>query len=158
MSSRNAIGRAVLALALAAPFAAAAQSVKVGDAWVRPTLPGQKATGAYLELTSVSNAALVAAGSTAAARVEMHTMSTEGGVMRMRALPRIDLPAGQTVKLAPNGMHLMLFDVKEPLRIGDKVTLTLTVQPAGAAAGTSVTTVNVEAHVRNPPSGGHGTH
>src|SRR5688500_10060128 len=117
MSSRIAIGRIVLvlalALALAVPLAAAAQSIQVGDAWVRPTLPGQKATGAYLELTSVSNAALVAAGSTAAARVEMHTMSTEGGVMRMRALPRIDLPAGQTVKLAPNGMHLMLFEVKE---------------------------------------------
>src|SRR5688572_13088014 len=90
-----------LALAFAAPSHAgeADGSVKVANAWVRAPAAGQKTAGAYVELTSGRDAALVAAGSPAAARVEMHSSTVEGGVMRMRALPRIELPAGQTVKL-----------------------------------------------------------
>jgi hypothetical protein len=62
----------------------------------------------------------------------------------MRALPRIELPAGQTVKLAPGGVHVMLVDLKQPLKAGDKVPLTLSVQ----SSGTSLTTVKIEAEVR----------
>src|SRR5687767_1644133 len=96
-------------LVLAPPAAAgeAERSVKVANAWVRAPAPGQKTAGAYVELTSDRDAALVGAGSPAAARVEMHSSSVEGGVMRMRALPRIELPAGRTVKLAPGAIHLM---------------------------------------------------
>lgn len=143
---------AYAALALPAisaePAASTGSSVKIADAWVRAPAPGQKTAGAYVELTSDRDAAVVAAGSPAAARVEMHSTTTEGGVMRMRALPRIELPAGKTVKLAPGGTHLMLIDVKQPLKPGDKVPLTLSVQPAGPAAGTSLTTLQVEAEVR----------
>lgn len=137
-------------LVLAVPVAAGEveSSVKVANAWVRAPAPGQKTAGAYVELTSGRDAALVAAGSPAAARVEMHSSSVEGGVMRMRALSRVDLPAGQTVRLAPGGNHLMLVDLKRPLKPGDIVALTLSVQPSGATAGTSLTTVNVEAEVR----------
>jgi copper(I)-binding protein len=71
-------------------------------------------------------------------------MTMDGGVMRMRALPRIDLPAGQTVKLAPGGMHVMLIDIKQPLKPGDKVPLVLSVQ----SSGTSLTTLKIEAEVR----------
>ena len=127
---------------------AATQSVQVANAWVRAPAPGQKTISAYVELTSERNAALVAAGSPAAARVEMHSMSMEGGVMRMRAVPRIDLPAGRAIKLAPGGLHLMLIDVKRPLKAGDKVALVLSVQEAGAAAGMSLTTLELEAEVR----------
>jgi copper(I)-binding protein len=83
-------------------------------------------------------------------------MSTEGGVMRMRALPRIDLPAGQTVKLTPGGMHVMLIDVKQPLKAGDKVPLVLSVQ----SSGMSLTTVKLEAEVRTAPpeAPSHGHH
>ena len=87
------------------------------------------------------------------ARVEMHSMTMDGGVMRMRALPKIDLPAGQTVKLAPGGLHLMLIDVKQPLKAGDKVPLVLSIQPSGPSAGMSLTTLNLQAEVR-PATGG----
>jgi copper(I)-binding protein len=142
---------AMLAVALTAP-AAVAQSVKVENAWARATVPGQKTGSVYVDLTSASNAALVAAGSPLSARAELHSMSMDGGVMRMRALPRIDLPAGQTVKLAPGGMHVMLVDLKQPLKPGDKVPLTLSVQ----SSGTSLTTLKIEAEVR--ASGGGETH
>jgi copper(I)-binding protein len=67
--------------------------------------------------------------------------------MRMRALPRIDLPAGQTVKLAPGGTHLMMLDLKQPMKPGDTVPLVLSLQPTGAGQS-SLTTVTVEAEVR----------
>jgi copper(I)-binding protein len=133
----------VTAAALAAP-AVSAQSVNIANAWVRATAPGQTTAAAYVDLTSDSNAVLVAAGSPLAQRVELHSMTMDGGVMRMRALPRIDLPAGQTVKLAPGGMHVMLIDIKQPLKPGDKVPLVLSVQ----SSGTSLTTLKIEAEVR----------
>lgn len=128
--------------------APASQSVKVANAWVRAPAPGQKTAGAYVELTSDHGAALVAAGSPAAERVEMHSTSMEGGVMRMRALSRIELPAGQPVRLAPGGMHLMLIGLKQALKPGDKVALVLSVQPSGASSGTALTTINLDAEVR----------
>ena len=115
---------------------------------MRAPAPGQKTASAYVELTSDRDAALVAAGSPAAARVEMHSMTMEGGVMRMRALPRIELPAGKTVKLAPGGMHLMLIDVKQPLKAGDKVPLVLSVQPSGQRRACRSSTLQLEAEVR----------
>jgi copper(I)-binding protein len=140
---------ALIALLLVASTAAAVD-VKVENAWARAPAPGQKTASAYLELTSGSNAALVAAASPLAERVELHSMTLDGGVMRMRALPRIDLPAGKTVKLAPKGLHLMVFDLKQPLKAGDKLPLVLTIQPAGASA----TTLKIEAEVR-AAAGGH---
>ena len=139
----------VIALpAFSAEQGSTGSGVRIADAWVRAPAPGQKTAGAYVEVTSDRDAAIIAAGSPAAARVEMHSSTTEGGVMRMRALPRIELPAGKTVKLAPGGIHLMLIDVKQPLRVGDKVPLTLSVQPTGSAAGMSLTTLQLEAEVR----------
>jgi copper(I)-binding protein len=133
--------------ALSALAASAGESVKVANAWVRAPVAGQKTAAAYLDLTSQRNLALVAAGSPAAGRVEIHSTTTEGGVMRMRALPRVDLPAGQTVKLAPGGTHLMLLDLKQPLKAGDKLPLILSLQPSEPGA-TSLTTVTVEAEIR----------
>lgn len=145
----------VLALTGAPAALAAAPSVKVAGAWVSAPAPGQKNANAYLELTSDRNAALVAAGSPAAAGVELHSMSVENGIMRMRALPRIALPAGRTVKLAPGGMHLMLTGVKQPLKAGDKITLKLSVQETGPNAGMSLTALELEAEVRAPATAGH---
>jgi len=76
--------------------------------------------------------------------------------MRMRALARIQLPAGQTVKLAPGGMHIMLLDVKRPAKAGDKLPIVLSIQPAGSGAGTSLTTVTLEAEVRAAAASPHG--
>ena len=132
------------AVVCAAVPSAFAQSVKVENAWARATVPGQKTGSVYLELTSASDAALVAAGSPAAARAELHSMTMDGGVMRMRALPRVELPAGKKVALAPGGMHVMLVDLKQPLKAGDKVPVTLSVQ----SSGTSLTTLKLEVPVR----------
>ena len=146
----------VIALSCTAASAAASESITIANAWVRAPAPGQKTASAYLDLTSPRDAALVAAGSPSAGRVEMHSMTIDGGVMRMRAMPRIDLPGGQTVKLAPGGVHLMLLELKHPLKVGEKVPLVLSVQPAGAASGMSLTTVNLEAEVRAAPPASHG--
>jgi copper(I)-binding protein len=127
----------------------AAEAVKVANAWVRAPVPGQPTAAAYLDLTSDRNLAVVAAGSPAAGRVEMHSMTVDGGIMRMRALPRIDLPAGKTVKLSPGGTHLMLLDLKRPMKAGDTVPLVLSLQPTGAGQS-SLTTVTVQAEVRAP--------
>ena len=133
----------LIGYALAAPVAAA-QSVTVTNAWARATAPGQKTAGVYLELKSDSNAAVVAVGSPLAATAELHSMTMQEGVMRMRPLPRIDLPAGQTVRLAPNGMHVMLVGLKRDLKPGDKLPIVLSIQ----ASGMALTTLKLEAEVR----------
>lgn len=97
-----------------------------------------------MELTSSANAVLMAVDSPLAGKAELHNMNLDGGVMRMRALERIELPAGKTVKLAPGGLHVMLFDIKQPLKEGDKVALTLTIR----GNGNTQSTVKVEALVR----------
>jgi hypothetical protein len=127
-----------------------AQPVAVKDAWVRAPAPGQKVAGAYLELVSRTHMVLTAVASPAAGSVELHSMSLEDGVMRMRPVARIELPAGKPVKLAPGGLHIMLVDIKQPLKPGDRVPLTLTVQRADLASR-SVFTVHAE--VRSPGSG-----
>src|SRR5688500_20391731 len=119
------LGAAFIAFALVSPFAACAESVKIANAWVRSPVAGQTTAGAYVDLTSDRDAALVAVGSPAAGRAELHTMTMAGGVMRMRPLPRIDRPAGRSAKLAPRGMHIMWLDLKHPLKVGDKVLLVL---------------------------------
>jgi periplasmic copper chaperone A len=119
-------GLLLAAIALACtPFAALAQ-VSVSDAWVRGTVQGQKATGAFMQITSATDASLVAVTSPVAKVAEIHTMSHEGGVMKMRRIEAISLPAGKPVELGPGGYHVMLMDVGQPLKEGDKVPLTLT--------------------------------
>jgi copper(I)-binding protein len=140
---------------LAAPARAveSERSIEATNAWVRAPAPGQKTAAAYVELTSSGNAALVEARSPAARAVEIHSSAIEGGVMRMRAVPRIELPAGKMVKLAPGGVHLMLVDLKQPLKAGGKVPLTLSVQRSGATAGASLTTIELEAEIRAADGG-----
>ena len=82
--------------------------VTVSQPWARPTAPGQKVGAAYMELKSTQAAALVSAASPVAGATEVHEMKMEGGVMKMRAVARIELPAGKTVKLEPGGYHIML--------------------------------------------------
>lgn len=115
---------ALLALALA-PLAAFAQ-VSVKDPWVRGTVAGQSATGAFMQLASTADASLVGVASPVAKVVEIHSMVQEGGVMKMRAISALALPAGKPVELSPGGYHVMLMDLAQPLKEGDKVPLTLT--------------------------------
>jgi len=114
-----------LGLVLALIAAPSLAQVAVSDAWVRGTVPGQKATGAFMRLTSPTDAALVSASSPVAGIVEIHEMALEGGVMKMRAVPKLPLPAGKSVDLKPGGYHVMLMDLKQPLKEGDTVPVTL---------------------------------
>lgn len=141
-------------LLLAAAAAAAADPVTVSDPWVRATAPGQKVAGAYMELTSPAGGALVAAASPVAGVVELHTMKVEDGVMKMRAVPRIELPAGQAVKLAPGGYHIMLMDLKRELKPGDGVPIVLTVEGRDQTR----TNVEVRAQVREVGAGAEHPH
>ena len=119
----------VLGAAFSAPPALAGKTVMVtvSNAWARATVPGQQVAGAYLEISSIENAALVSAKSSAAKNVEIHVMSMEAGMMSMRQISQLELPAGKTVALAPGGYHLMLTGLKQPLKKGDTVPLRLTI-------------------------------
>lgn len=114
-----------LVVALAAAPAALAQ-VAVMDPWVRGTVAAQKSTGAFMQLKSASDLALVGVSSPAAGIAELHEMKMDGGVMRMAAVKKVDLPAGKIVELAPGGYHVMLMALKAPVREGEKVPVTLT--------------------------------
>jgi periplasmic copper chaperone A len=125
----------LLPLLLAASLSAQAQTT-ARDAWARGTVAAQKASGAFLALRSPDAARLVAASSPAAGRVEIHEMKMADGVMQMREIQALELPAGQTVQLKPGGYHLMLMDLKAPLKAGDSLPLSLRIERAGKPAET----------------------
>jgi len=113
---------ALMALSCSALYA---QTVEVKDAWVRSTVQGQKATGAFMKITAKEDTQLVAVSSPVAGIAEVHEMKMENDVMKMRALPALDLPAGKTVELKSGGNHVMLMDLKQPLPKDSTVPLTL---------------------------------
>ena len=120
----------IIAAALLAGTAYA-QTVDVKDAWVRTSVPGQKATGAYMKLTAKDGANLVAASSPVAGVTEVHEMKMEGDVMKMKAVAGgVVLPAGKTVELKPGGYHLMLMDLKAALPKDSTIPLTLVFKDA----------------------------
>jgi len=129
-SLRRSVSAAAL-LCSTVSFAHAADVATVANAWSRPTVPGQSVAAAYFDITANVPATLIAADTSAADKAELHNMSMDGGVMKMRPVARLDLPAHQTVKLGPGGYHLMLMDLKAPLKQGDKVPLTLEFERAG---------------------------
>lgn len=116
-----------LAAALLAAGAAFAQTT-IQDAWVRGMVAPQRATGAFMKITSPQGARLVAVSSPAARVAEVHEMVMQGDVMAMRAIESLELPAGKTVELRPGGHHLMLMGIEQPLKAGDTVPLTLTLE------------------------------
>lgn len=133
-------------VAVVVPFAAGAREASVGDlrivqAYARATPPGARTAAAYLVIENKGAAPdqLVGARSSAAAAVELHAMAHEGGMMRMRAVPRVDVPARGSVRFEPGGLHLMIVDPKAPLRERERFPLTLTFARAG--------TVDVEVDV-----------
>ena len=119
--------RIALAALMFAAFPVMAQ-VTVKDPWVRATVPAQKATGAFMQITSAQDARLVEAKSPVAGVVEVHEMVMEKDVMKMRAIKGLDLPAGKTVELKPGGYHVMLMDLKEQMKEGATVAVTLVVE------------------------------
>ena len=108
-----------------------AQNVDVKDAWVRTSVQGQKATGAFMKITAKEGGTPVGVASPVAGVAEVHEMKMDGDVMRMRALPNgLALPAGKTVALTPGGYHVMLMDLKATLPKDSTIPLTLTFKNA----------------------------
>lgn len=135
-------------LAIAALFAALsttaiAQNVDIKDAWVRTSVQGQQATGAFMKITARDNTRLVSASTPVAGVTEVHEMKMEGDIMRMRVVVGgLELPAGKTVELKPGGYHVMFIGLKAPLKAGDKFPMTLKFEKAGV--------VTVEVSVEAP--------
>jgi periplasmic copper chaperone A len=100
-------------------------SVAVIDQWARANAPGQTVGAAYMTLISAQDTTFVRAETPLASSVEIHSMTMDNGVMKMRMLPEMPLTAGKAEKLAPGGFHLMLFDLKKPLAVNEQVELTL---------------------------------
>ncbi|MBL0143790.1 MAG: copper chaperone PCu(A)C [Betaproteobacteria bacterium] len=133
----------ILAVAMAA--SAARAEVSATEAWVRGTVPSQKAAGVFMKIKSREEAKLVGVASPAAKIVELHEMTMKGGVMEMRAVEALPLPAGKTVELEPGGYHVMLFDLAKPLSKGDEVPVTLTLQARDGRKSTTEVTAEVRA-------------
>ena len=150
------------AAALSAPLAvtsAHAQDASIGplrlkNAWARPTPPAAPTGGGYVTIsnTGAKPDRLIGGSTAVAQRLEIHEMSMDGPVMRMRKLDAgLAVPAGGAVELKPGGFHLMFIGLKTPLKVGDKVPVTLRFENAGE--------VKMQFVVRMPPAaGGHAQH
>lgn len=114
----------IFALSVLCASGTALAQVKVEDAWVRGTAPMQEATGAFMKLSSPTDTRLVDVASPVG-RAEIHEMSMQDNVMRMKQIEGLDLPAGKAVELKPGSYHLMLTGLKNQLKEGDTVPITL---------------------------------
>ena len=109
-------------------IASHAADIEIGGGWIRATAPGQDAAGADMTITSKHEATLIGASSPVCNAVQLHTMTNENGMMKMREVKAIELPAGKRVTLRESGYHLMLIGLKAPLKEGEVVPLTLNVE------------------------------
>lgn len=138
--------RWMIALAATVLFVAAPRSesaaLRIEAPWARPSAPSSGVTAAYFVLVNPGDRPIrvVSAASSLATSVEMHEMSMAGGMMRMRQVTGIDVPARGRIALAPASFHLMVFGLTKALEVGDVLPLTLTLQ--GGA------TLTLEARVR----------
>jgi periplasmic copper chaperone A len=145
---------ALMALSLAG-VSAQAQNVQINDAWVRSTVPGQKGSGAFMKITAKEGARLTGVTSPVAGVAEVHEMKMEGDVMKMRAVPVLDIPAGGTVELKPGGYHLMLMDLKQALPVGGTVPVTLMFKDGKGAESRVEVKLPVSAAAPGPKAHGH---
>lgn len=106
---------------------------RVEGGWVRAAVPGQQGTGAFMRITASKAMQLVGVETPVAGTAEVHEMKMEGEVMRMRAVPQLDLPAGRTIELKPGGYHVMLMDLKQPLARDTSIPMTLLLRDAAGA-------------------------
>lgn len=145
----------------ASAWAQVPANVEVKDAWVRATVAQQKSTGAFMQLTAQADTRVVQASSPIAGVVEIHEMAMDKDVMKMRAVAALPLPAGKVVELKPGGYHVMLMDLKGPVKAGDVVPVTLVLEGKDGQRST----LEVKATARPlgnaaaaPASAGHSPH
>ena len=153
MSNRLRAGLRALVMASGLCFISGASwAVEVEAAWARPTAPSAKVGGAFMTLVGGKEAdRVISASSPAAGVVELHTHIMEDGVAKMRAIPAIDVPAGAKVALKPGGLHIMLINLKAPLKSGTMIPLKLKFEKAGevsvdVAVGQSATEGKANEH------------
>lgn len=144
--------RIAIALAFTLGSLPALADVTVADAWVRATVSQQKATGAFMRLSSDADARLVSASSPVANVVEVHEMAVVDNVMKMRQVEAVELPAGETVELKPGSYHIMLMDLKAQVKEGDEVPITLVIE--GKDGVQETVSVVAPARPLNAPAGG----
>ena len=125
----------VLAVGAGVAFAAdyQVQDLSIDHPWARATPPGAMTGGAFVTIENKGKVAdkLVDASSPAAKIVEIHEMWMDGGMMKMRAVSGIDVKPGARTELRPGGYHIMLMDLRAPLKVGDRIPLTLVFEKAG---------------------------
>ncbi|MFZ6848734.1 copper chaperone PCu(A)C [Undibacterium sp. RuRC25W] len=121
----NNINQLLLASLLTVSSFTAQAEVKISDAWVRATVPQQKATGAFMQLTSTQDTHLVEIRSSAASMAQLHKMEMVDNVMRMREADGLNLTANKAVELKPGGYHIMLMGLNAQAKVGDVIPLTL---------------------------------
>ena len=143
-----------IGLALMLVAGSAWSQVEISDAWMRATAPGQKTAAGYLLIRnkSAQPERLVGASSEAAAKVGTHVSTKDGEIVRMREVKGYDIPAKGTFELQPNGAHLMLVDLKKPLKEGEKVPVVLRFEKAGEVK------VDFEVRPLSAPASGHHQH
>ena len=118
----------LILLACAAVSAPALAQVVVANPWVRATVAQQRSSGAFMRITASRDSRLVEVRTSVAAVAEIHEMAMHGDVMTMHAVPALELRAGKAVDLEPGGYHVMLMGLKQQLKAGDTVRLTLVVE------------------------------
>jgi hypothetical protein len=117
-----------------AQTAAQAGGVEITAAWARATPGGAENGSAYLTLLSPGGDRLTGVTSPVAEKAQLHQMTNDGGIMRMRDVAALDLPPGQKVTLKPGGLHIMMMGLKHPLQPGQSIPLTLQFDKAGTRA------------------------
>ncbi|APW48229.1 copper chaperone PCu(A)C [Rhodoferax antarcticus] len=114
-----------LSLILLTTAVVAQAQITITDAWVRGTVPMQQASGAFMQLSADKDTRLVAAKSPVANVVEIHEMVMDNNIMKMRQIPGLDIVPGRVLELKPGGYHVMLIELKQQLKGGDVVPITL---------------------------------
>lgn len=135
---------------------AASAEIIIKDAWVRTTVAEQKVTGAFMQITSDKAVKLVAANSPAAEKTEVHEMSMQGDVMKMRQVNEVVIDAGKSVELKPGSYHIMLMNLKKPVQAGSTVNLNLEFLDADGKK--QIIKVKAEARTAVKQDAGHANH
>lgn len=147
------LGQALFALSLLGLAGQVSAQTQVENAWVRATVAGQQATGAFMTLTASSDSKLLSVQSPIAKIVQIHVSTMTNDVMRMHPVDFVPLPAGKAVALDPGSYHVMLIDLVAQVKAGDKVPLVLTVE--NAKGEKEMIHIDAEARALNMPD--HGT-
>ncbi len=137
----------IVALTMTSLVAAAESTLTIEEPWVREPNPARPVTAAYMTINNPTDdvVTVIGASSTAAEVVEIHEMKTVSGVMKMRMVDRLDVPAKSTVKLEPGGLHLMMIRLTGTLKDGDSVEIELKLE-GGETMAVTVPVKKAEVH------------